>query len=113
MPRFVVLTHDHPFLHWDLMLETGSTLRTWRLPSVPEAGTLIRAESLKNHRLDYLDYEGEVSGGRGTVKRWDAGDYRATEVGESRVDVELHGDKLRGQAILAAGQDGTWSFYLT
>ena len=24
MPRFAVLTHDHPFLHWDFLLEDGA-----------------------------------------------------------------------------------------
>ena len=27
MPRYVVLEHDFPTLHWDLMLEFGSVLQ--------------------------------------------------------------------------------------
>ena len=38
MPRFVILEHDHPRLHWDLMLQTGDALRTWRLASPPTRG---------------------------------------------------------------------------
>src|SRR5262245_22157335 len=82
MPRFVILEHDHPELHWDLMLETGAALRTWRLanpPVTPEGpvatGPPIAVVPLGDHRLDYLDYEGPVSGNRGVVKRWDRGDY--------------------------------------
>ena len=26
MPRFVILEHDHPEVHWDLMLEAGASL---------------------------------------------------------------------------------------
>lgn len=29
--RFAILTHDHPFFHWDLLLEVGETCWTWRL----------------------------------------------------------------------------------
>ena len=31
MPRFVILEHDHPSLHWDFILEVGEVLWTWRL----------------------------------------------------------------------------------
>src|SRR5947209_8228766 len=76
MPRFVILEHDHPTLHWDLMLETGPVLKTWRLGKPPElAGERIEMMPIGDHRLFYLDYEGHVSGGRGTVRRWDRGEY--------------------------------------
>src|SRR5580765_3650553 len=38
MPRYVILAHDHPFPHWDLMLERDASLRTWRLATLPKAG---------------------------------------------------------------------------
>jgi DNA polymerase Ligase (LigD) len=76
MPRrFVILEHDHPFLHWDLLLEEECNARTWRLLRKPCLGEPIAAESLPCHRLMYLDYEGKVSGDRGTVKRFLAGMY--------------------------------------
>src|SRR5207253_10100415 len=76
VPRFVILEHDHPELHWDLMLEVGDVLWTWRLCGDPETvGEAIPAQRIGEHRLLYLDYEGPVRGGRGTVRRWDAGTY--------------------------------------
>lgn len=77
MPRrLVILEHDHPFLHWDLLLEEEYSARTWRLLRKPCLGEPIAAEPLPNHRLMYLDYEGVVSGDRGTVKRFLAGTYQ-------------------------------------
>ena len=74
--RFVILEHDHPVMHWDLMLEAGDVLQTWRLMQPPESvGCAIEATALGDHRVMYLDYEGPVSGDRGTVKRWDAGEF--------------------------------------
>jgi hypothetical protein len=100
MPRFVVLTHDHPFLHWDLMLEQGGALRTWRLKKPPDAQGRIAAEALPDHRLAYLDYEGPVSGGRGTVERWDAGTYEVLESTANRLVVRFAGKRLVGVAPL-------------
>jgi hypothetical protein len=106
MPRFVILEHDHPELHWDLMLEAGAALRTWRLARPPQApGEAIDATALPDHRPHYLDYEGPVSGGRGTVKRWDAGWYE--EEGGRFV---LHGTRVCGPVRLAAGAGGVWVF---
>jgi len=111
MPRFVVLTHDHPFLHWDLMLEQADSLRTWRLVRPPDRATSIEAEALANHRVAYLDYEGPVSGGRGTVERWDVGTYETVESTDDRLVVRLAGRKLDGFATLERlGNGAAWIF---
>jgi DNA polymerase Ligase (LigD) len=111
MPRFVVLTHDHPFLHWDLMLEEGGILRTWRLDQPPDAEGPIAAEALGDHRRAYLDYEGPVSGGRGSVTRWDAGSYEVIESHADRMLARFVGAKLAGEASLERTQNGAvWIF---
>ncbi len=75
MPRFVILCHEnHRGAHFDFMLESGDVLKTWALPQPPASGVEIECEALADHRLAYLDYEGPVSGGRGSVARWDRGD---------------------------------------
>jgi DNA polymerase Ligase (LigD) len=98
MPRFVVLEHDHPVLHWDLMLETGAVLRTWRLAEPPLPDKAIAAQALGDHRPFYLDYEGPVSGGRGVVKRWAAGTYDTLR--ESADLIEVRGLYLGKVATL-------------
>jgi hypothetical protein len=76
--RYVVLRHDginDP--HFDLMLEltAGAALATWRLPVWPLGGR-ARVIRLADHRRDYLDYEGPVSGNRGTVSRVASGTHQ-------------------------------------
>jgi hypothetical protein len=102
MPRFVVLEHDHPTLHWDLMIEHGAALKTWRLAVPPEKkGEPIEALPLGDHRLTYLDYEGPVSGDRGNVKKWDEGSYSDLGVREGQaLHVLLEGKRLHGVAVL-------------
>jgi hypothetical protein len=107
MPRFVVLEHDHPVLHWDLMLEAGAGLRTWRLRTPPAVGAIVEAEPIGDHRPAYLDYEGPVSGNRGRVVRWDAGTFTGDPRGEGRVAVALAGGRLRGTLVLEAW-GGEW-----
>jgi hypothetical protein len=105
MPRFVVLHHETPAgyarpPHWDFMLETGGALRTWVLAEQPGGPRVIAAEALDDHRLDYLEFEGEVSGGRGTVTRWDQGTYAWIYQSRGEMEVALRGSRLLGRARL-------------
>ncbi len=108
MPRFVILEHDHPLLHWDLMLEAAQALRTWRLAAPPQPGRTVRAESIFDHRLAYLDYEGPVSGNRGRVKRWDTGQYDWLMNDPQRIAVRLAGGRLRGVLLLEGAAPAGW-----
>lgn len=112
MPRFVILEHDHPALHWDLMLEVGDVLQTWRLARAPERGRDIEATPLGGHRRMYLDYEGPVSGDRGTVKRWDAGEFteESVSISTSRRLV-FSGKIVCGNATLTKIDDTSWRFH--
>ncbi|MFO0838437.1 MAG: hypothetical protein U1D55_07895 [Phycisphaerae bacterium] len=84
--RFVLLEHDTranaasppdpASVHWDLMIELapGAALATWRLSRDPSlSDELIPAERIADHRRDYLEYQGPISGGRGRVRRIDEG----------------------------------------
>ena len=113
MPRFVVLEHDHPYLHWDLMLEAGDILLTWRLASPPQAEKTVAATFLAGHRRIYLDYEGPVSRGRGTVTRWDSGTFDWEERKEDLVAVSLSGMRTCGQVTLKHINGEEWAFNLS
>ncbi|MBI1347968.1 hypothetical protein GC163_16965 [bacterium] len=100
--RFAILTHDHPFLHWDLLLEAGPVCRTWRLLSSPEDVRPIVAEAIPDHRLKYLDYEGPVSGNRGAVTRWDGGKMVWLTSTSTYVHVIVQGTRWQGKLSLHA-----------
>jgi hypothetical protein len=75
--RYVVLRHKgYGEPHFDLMFETstGSELLTWRSPEWPPTPT-TRMTYLAAHRREYLDYEGPVSGDRGSVRRIHQGEH--------------------------------------
>jgi hypothetical protein len=105
--RFVILEHDHPILHWDLMLEAGDALHTWRLAEEPVQERAIEATALADHRAMYLDYEGPVSGNRGTVRRWDAGEFAEdAESSPSKRVLFLQGVRVQGRVRIER-MDGT------
>jgi hypothetical protein len=116
MCRFAVLCHDSPRgVHWDFLLEMGAGLRTWALPQPPESGVEMVCRALPDHRLVYLDYEGPVSGERGSVRRWERGTYRLDRQSDRELTVELSGEKLSGRAVLRKlpGESGRWRFSFT
>ncbi len=132
MRQFVILEHRWDGLHYDFMVETapGGPLQTWAVDGEPVAGIERRARLLPDHRRAYLTYEGEVSGGRGTVNRWDEGTCEVEEWGPEVVRLVLKGRQLAGPVELrcspleagglpsgiasasVAGRGSTWSFFL-
>lgn len=106
MPRFVVLVHDHPFVHWDFLLESGDTAKTWRLLESPAHWLVmptaaIVAEPIGDHRKEYFDYEGPVSRERGSVVRWDHGIAEQLPSSDSAIRLRLSGSRLTGELRLA------------
>ncbi len=109
---FVLLEHQTDSgLHWDLMIEMPGRerLATWRLASNPIALTdeSMNAQPIGDHRRIYLEYEGELSDGRGSVARVDAGGSKVVEQSDERIVMELDGHELRGRFELincSAGQ---------
>jgi hypothetical protein len=113
MPRFAILEHQSPRgLHWDLLLEMGEKLRTWALAAAPEANARIPCQALPDHRLAYLDYEGPVSGGRGSVVRWDQGVFEIESQSDNELALSISGSKIQGRAVLSRLPDESesWSF---
>src|SRR5690606_5904566 len=107
MPRFCVLVHDHPFPHWDFLLEAGESCRTWRLLDEPGPARTVRAEPIADHRLHYLQYEGPVGEGRGHVTAWDRGQFSWVAEEKNRLEVSLAGDRLCGSCCVVTQEGQT------
>lgn len=115
MPRYVVLRHELPpgqsrGLHWDLMFEWGQGLRSWAIECEPRGLIEADAEQLADHRLEYLEYEGPVSGNRGSVTRWDAGDYQLESESADELKLRLAGAQLVGLVTLVRRPGGGHSW---
>ena len=108
--RFVILHHQlDDSEHWDLMLEHADILLTWQLAREPvsRACLPISARRIGDHRKAYLDYEGPISGSRGTVRRVDAGVVEMELLSPGRCRFVLSGQRLKGRLELAS-RPGQW-----
>jgi hypothetical protein len=135
MPRFVLLYHDCPpnyerASHWDFMLESCGALRTWVLEQLPHDWRIVHARTcasypnclspsqlndvsairLSDHRLDYLELEGPLSGNRGTVTRVAAGMYRSEHEAPDNWRLALAGDNFATRVRLSRseGNNAHW-----
>ena len=115
--RFVILRHTMPPGaerpdHWDLMLPSGEVLITWAIFLSPDGQYPLMVERLADHRTFYLDYEGEVSGNRGSVARWDRGTCEIERVDEDQVMAIVQGMKMAGRVSLTRRDDGSnlWDY---
>lgn len=110
--RFVVQRHAvRPGnVHFDFMIERspGGPLATFRLEGpLPPAGGEVAGERSFDHRALYLEYEGQVSGGRGVVKIVARGELDDLEgdvagstwagqvVGGSRLSISAEGERVK------------------
>jgi hypothetical protein len=117
--RTVVLEHQAPGgVHYDWLLEPPPSQplpegRLWavRVPLPPSLWTAegsLDLELLPPHRREYLDYEGPLSGGRGSVRRIASGTFwpRLWTPQRMRLDVRL--GELRAEAELFGVSQNHW-----
>jgi hypothetical protein len=109
--HFSILLHDHPWWHWDFLLENGDHALCWRLLREPCCGEPIAAESLEPHRLLYLDYQGPVSNDRGVVETIDRGTYQIS-ASQPEFTIRLRGLNWAQQATLKLADHNRlfWNF---
>jgi hypothetical protein len=117
MPRFVILEHTgsptyKPGVHWDLLLEQGEVLKAWELLQPLESVLEQEIRTLPDHRLHYLDYEGPISGDRGSVKRWDAGDYQLIDSSDNVSVYRLAGKRIVGEVRITGSENGASNMLL-
>ncbi|MCE5184713.1 MAG: hypothetical protein LLF76_01130 [Planctomycetaceae bacterium] len=111
--RFVVLQHTgRETAHWDLMLEDGGVLMTWRLDVPPEqiADEAVHAKRIHDHAVRFLDYEGPVQKNTGQVKRVDEGTCKWISKKTDVLAFLLDGRGLKGQFELKHNSGTDWLF---
>ncbi|MGA2093358.1 MAG: DNA polymerase ligase N-terminal domain-containing protein [Sedimentisphaerales bacterium] len=103
--KFVVQRHERQNepTHWDLMLETGYFLETYRIGEPPEqwGSNPIEAVRIFDHPLKFLTYEGSVNKGKGSVKIADSGTYNVLSQNKTLLTLEIAGAILKGEFTFA------------
>lgn len=62
---------------------------------------------LPDHRSSYLEYEGPVSGGRGTVSRVESGTYEVLRESADELSVRLTGVAAQGDLTITREAPGS------
>ena len=102
---YVIHEHHARKLHWDLRLEMNGVLRSWVLPKgvLLNPGIKHLAIQVEDHDLSYADFEGKIPEGyygAGRVVIWDKGFYELKEQEEHKIEVKIHGNKIKGEYML-------------
>jgi len=110
--RFVIQRHtrDGERPHWDLMLERGEVLETYRVSLPPEDWGVKPVEAVRifDHPLKFLSYEGSVNKGKGQVEIADCGTYRVLGRDDKQQLLEFAGNILNGKFVLAHIKNAEW-----
>ncbi len=107
MPRFVVLRHEkESSAHFDFMLENEGILVTFSFPEFPAPGA--PCEKICDHRIEYLDLEGDIGEGKGVVARVESGSFDLISLSPDAVFAFLRGERLRGNVRLTHESGDTW-----
>lgn len=112
--KFVIQKHttDNE-VHWDLMLEAGDVLETYRLELPPEqiTGQGCPAVKIFGHPLKFLTYQGSVNQGKGNVKITEKGDFKMLKKSQDCKIFQLEGKILKGKFRLVHIEADKWQFY--
>lgn len=111
--RYVIQQHTlEKDTHWDLMLEQGEFLKTWRLDIPPE--TILhhpaKATQIPDHPLRFLTYQGPVNNGKGMVKIADQGTYKPESETADKFEIAMSGQILAGRFQLSTTDLMNWQF---
>ena len=112
--QFVIQEHSRQNepVHWDLMLEAGGVLRTYRLDLPPEklGEQVCTAGQIDDHPLRFLTYQGSVNRGLGNVRIADSGTYSVIEESTESLLICFEGKLLSGEFSLTRQKGDYWEF---
>ena len=113
---FVLLEHTtREGVHWDFIIQVPAreSLPTWRLLQDPlTTPGDIPAEPIADHPPHFLDYEGPLREGRGSVRRLDRGAATVMSFDSPNLRAELTGNHLSGEVYITAEPDGRIHFHI-
>ncbi len=119
---FVIQKHHVTNLHYDFRLEMNGILKSWAVPKQPpkSKGTKRLAIQVEDHPIEYANFKGKIPEGNygaGKVEIWDKGNYELIDQDSKKIEIKLHGKKLKGNYVLIKTGYGAkkkgWLFFKT
>ncbi|HLA23188.1 MAG TPA: DNA polymerase ligase N-terminal domain-containing protein [Candidatus Nanoarchaeia archaeon] len=120
---YTIQKHRASHLHYDLRLEMNGVLKSWAIPKEPPMEKRIKrlAVMTEDHPIGYEKFHGEIPKGEygaGKVEIWDKGTYELKTSNSKKIEVIIHGKKLKGNYVLVKTNYGkkpekSWLFFKT
>ena len=107
--KFVIHKHTQGNnTHWDLMIEDGDKLKTWRLDNPPEKLTTEKTKAIQidDHDKKFLTYQGPVNNGTGTAEIVDEGICTIEATTNNEIIINFEGKILKGNFQLTTFKNG-------
>jgi len=118
--KYSIQEHHASHLHYDLRLEMDGVLKSWAIPKEPPKTKENKrlAVQTEDHPMGYWDFQGKIPEGNygaGEVKLWDKGHYDLISKDSKKIEIEIHGKKLKGKYVLVkthygSKPDKSWLF---
>ena len=109
MPQLVIQEHSRQGeVHYDLMLESVEALWTWRFDRFPGSEPEQRCERIQDHDRRFLEYEGDLSPGKGRVRIVESGTFDLLSAREDQVHFTARGQKVVGTCRLIQRGENEW-----
>ncbi|MHC4125645.1 MAG: DNA polymerase ligase N-terminal domain-containing protein, partial [Planctomycetota bacterium] len=110
--KFVIQKHSRSdqTAHWDLMLETGPSLETYRLTLPPEklVGQTCSAVRISDHPLKFLTYQGPVNNAAAQVQIADNGTCKILSSDRKHKTLQFKGNILKGKFTITHITEDQW-----
>ena len=102
---YCIQKHRASHLHWDLRLEINGVLKSWAVPKPPPTikGVKRLAIMTEDHPMGYEKFKGDIPKGNygaGKVEIWDKGFYELKNKDSKKIEIIIHGKKLKGHYVL-------------
>ena len=120
---YTIQKHRASHLHYDLRLEMNGVLKSWAIPKEPPMEKRIKrlAVMTEDHPIGYEKFHGEIPKGEygaGKVEIWDKGTYELKTSNSKKIEIIIHGKKLKGNYVLVKTNYGkkpekSWLFFKT
>jgi hypothetical protein len=110
--RFVIHHHLAEKEHYDFMIETkeNEMLTTWRIAlsdlDLLQKGAEVKAQRIQNHKKFFLDYEGPLSSGKGSIIIFDSGFCKINLKAGNRFECEISGEIFKGIIRITPAENG-------
>lgn len=113
-PRFALVSHEvqqlpSPNMHYDLFLQKGGSLLSWRLLQ-PLHEHMITSTVIQTpaHRLKYLEFEGELDQERGKIAQIMQGHVLYQECSDSLIEAVLETARVKLNIRLSLLEAPEW-----